>query len=75
LRIGELMKRIDEEGPREIILALGADVEGEATANYLRDLLREKPVTVTRIAQGLPAGGGLESADELTLTRALSGRR
>ena len=75
LRIEELLRRIDEEGPREIILALGADVEGEATANYLRDLLREKPITVTRIAQGLPAGGGLESADELTLTRAPCGRR
>jgi recombination protein RecR len=75
LRIAELLTRIDREAPREIILALGADVEGEATANYLRDLLREKPVTVTRIAQGLPAGGGLESADELTLSRALSGRR
>ena len=75
LRIDELLKRIDAESPQEVILALGADVEGEATANYLADLLREKPVTVTRIAQGLPAGGGLESADELTLTRALSGRR
>ena len=75
LRIGELMKRIETEGPKEIILALGADVEGDATANYLADLLREKPVSVTRIAQGLPAGGGLESADELTLSRALSGRR
>jgi len=58
-----------------VILALGADVEGEATANYIAELLREKPVTVTRIAQGLPAGGGLESADELTLSRALAGRR
>jgi recombination protein RecR len=75
LRIDELLSRIDAEQPREVILALGADVEGEATANYLADLLRKKPVTVTRIAQGLPAGGGLESADELTLTRALSGRR
>jgi len=75
LRIEELMRRIDAEGPREVILALGADVEGEATANYLAELLRGKPVTVTRIAQGLPAGGGLESADELTLTRALAGRR
>ncbi len=75
LRIAELLARIDAEGPREIILALGADVEGDATANYLSDLLREKPVAVTRIAQGLPAGGGLESADELTLSRALSGRR
>ncbi|MGA3171051.1 MAG: recombination mediator RecR [Chthoniobacteraceae bacterium] len=75
LRIEELMRRIDEESPREVILALGADVEGEATANYLAELLREKAVMVTRIAQGLPAGGGLESADELTLSRALSGRR
>jgi recombination protein RecR len=75
LRIAELLRRIDAEAPREIILALGADVEGEATANYLAGLLAEKPVAVTRIAQGLPAGGGLESADELTLSRALSGRR
>jgi recombination protein RecR len=75
LRIGELLQRIDAESPREVILALGADVEGEATANYIAGLLREKSVSVTRIAQGLPAGGGLESADELTLSRALSGRR
>jgi len=75
LRIEELLRRIDAEGPREIILALGSDVEGEATANYIADLLRNKPVIVTRIAQGMPAGGGLESADELTLSRALSGRR
>jgi recombination protein RecR len=51
-----------------------ADVEGEATINYLVDLLKGKPVTLTRIARGLPAGGGLESADELTLYQALSGR-
>lgn len=75
LRIEQLLARIDSEKPHEIILALGADVEGEATANYLAGILRGRPVTVTRIAQGLPAGGGLESADELTLTRALSGRR
>jgi recombination protein RecR len=75
LRIEELLARIDTEGPREVILALGADVEGEATANYLAELLKEKAVRVTRIAQGLPAGGGLESADELTLSRALAGRR
>ena len=59
----------------EIILALGADVEGEATAQYLAGLLKDFPeVSVTRIAQGLPAGGGLESADELTLSRAMTGR-
>ena len=75
LRIEPLLRRIDEERPAEVILALGADVEGEATANYLAEILREKPISITRIAQGLPAGGGLESADELTLSRALSGRR
>ena len=74
LRIDALMERIKAQPPVEIILALGADVEGEATANYLVDLLRELPVTVTRLAHGLPAGGGLEHADELTLSRAMSGR-
>ena len=58
----------------KIILALAADVEGEATTNYLVELLKPFPVTLTRIAHGLPAGGGLESADELTLYQALSGR-
>jgi len=74
LRIGELLARIRDEKPAEIILALGSDVEGEATANYLASLLRELPVAITRLAQGMPAGGGLEHADELTLSRALSGR-
>ena len=75
LRIDELLHRIAQENPQEVILALGADVEGEATANYLSDLLKGKNLKITRIAQGLPAGGGLESADELTLSRALTGRR
>ncbi len=74
LRIDALLDRIRTETPTEIILALGSDVEGEATANYLAGLLRELPVTVTRLAQGMPAGGGLEHADELTLSRALVGR-
>ncbi|MEI9892898.1 MAG: recombination mediator RecR [Chthoniobacter sp.] len=74
LRIDALIERIKVEAPSEIILALGSDVEGEATANYLATLLRELPVSVTRLAQGLPAGGGLEHADELTLSRALAGR-
>jgi recombination protein RecR len=74
LRIEALIERIKAESPTEIILALGADVEGEATASYLASLLRELPVTVTRLAQGMPAGSGLEHADELTLTRAMSGR-
>jgi recombination protein RecR len=75
LNIPSLLRRVEQSGVQEIILALGADVEGEATSNYLADLLRAKPVKLTRIAQGLPAGGGLEHADELTLIRALQGRR
>lgn len=75
LRIAALLERVRNESPKEVILALGSDVEGEATANYIADLLKNFPVQVTRIAQGLPAGGGLESADELTLSRALAGRR
>lgn len=74
LRIGELVERVRQSQPAEVILALGADVEGEATASYLAGLLKEFPVSVTRIAQGLPAGGGLDHADELTLSRALGGR-
>jgi recombination protein RecR len=74
LRIKELLDRIEKEKFSEIIFALAVDVEGEATTNYLVDLLKNKPVALTRIARGLPAGGGLESADELTLSAALSGR-
>ena len=74
LRIAELIKRVESESFMELILALAADVEGEATTNYLVELLKPFPVTLTRIAHGLPAGGGLESADELTLYQALSGR-
>jgi recombination protein RecR len=74
LRIQELVDRIESEKFTEVIFALAADVEGEATTNYIVDLLRDKTITLTRIARGLPAGGGLESADELTLYQALSGR-
>lgn len=74
LRIAALVERVEREPPNEIIFALAADVEGEATTNYLVELLKKFPVSLTRIAHGLPAGGGLESADELTLSRALSGR-
>jgi recombination protein RecR len=74
LRIKELLARVESEKFSEIILALAADVEGEATTNYLVELLKPFPVSLTRIAHGLPAGGGLESADELTLYQALSGR-
>ena len=74
LRIQALLERVDREPLSEIIFALAADVEGEATTNYLGELLKGKPLKLTRIARGLPAGGGLESADELTLYQALTGR-
>ena len=74
LRIKELVARVEQEKFSEVILALAADVEGEATTNYLVELLKPLGVSLTRIAHGLPAGGGLESADELTLYQALSGR-
>ena len=74
LRIGELSARVEREGFSEVILALAADVEGEATTNYLLELLKPLGVSITRIAHGLPVGGGLESADELTLYQALSAR-
>lgn len=74
LRIGELVERIGSERPSEVILALGADVEGEATSHYLAELLAPTGVHVTRIAQGLPAGGGVEQADQITLHRALANR-
>src|SRR4051812_16895539 len=75
LRLDSLLRRVADEQPSELILALSADVEGEATASYIASLLRESNVAMTRLAQGLPAGSGLEFADELTLSRALSGRR
>ena len=73
LRIAELEARLTDVN--EIILALGTDVEGDATSNYLAQRLGAKGVKVTRIAHGLPAGSGLEYADDLTLSRALEGRR
>jgi recombination protein RecR len=75
LRISELLARVRDDKPTEVILALGADVEGEATASYIAAQLREYKVAISRLAQGLPAGGGLEHADELTISRALAGRQ
>ena len=75
LRIGELEARLAREPIREIIIALGTDVEGDATSFYLAKRLSAKSVKTSRIAHGLPAGSGLEFADELTLSRALEGRR
>ena len=75
LRIAALLERVSKEKPTEIILALGADVESEATVNHLIDLLKPLGVSVSRIALGLPVGSALETADEVTLSRALEGRR
>lgn len=75
LRITELEARLQSEGVREIILALGTDVEGDATAHYLAQRLAASAIPITRLAAGLPAGSGLDFADEITLSRALEGRR
>lgn len=75
LRIPELEKRVSSGQIQEVILALPSDVEGDATSFYLAKILHAKDVKVSRIAQGLPVGAGLEFADEMTLRRALEGRR
>ena len=74
LRIGQLLHRVEQGGVEEIVLATNPNMTGEATAAYLADRLRDR-VRVTRLASGLPVGGDLEYADEVTLGRALSGRR
>ena len=75
LKVSELLGRMDAESVTEVILATNPNIEGEATAMYLARLLGPLGVEVTRIASGLPVGGDLEYADELTLGRALEGRR
>ena len=75
LRIAELERRLKTEPIQEIVVALGTDVEGDATGFYLGKRLARPGLKITRIAHGLPAGTGLEFADELTLSRALEGRR
>ncbi|MGH9300814.1 MAG: recombination mediator RecR, partial [Acidimicrobiales bacterium] len=75
LRVRELLARLDPEAITEVILCTNPNLEGEATAMYLARLLKPLGLKVTRIASGLPVGGDLEYADELTLGRALEGRR
>src|SRR5882757_5050457 len=75
LRIADLEKRLKQEPIKEIVIALGTDVEGDATSFYLAKRLARAGLKISRIAYGLPAGSGLEFADELTLSRALEGRR
>ena len=75
LHIKELLTRVENDGIKEVILATGSGVEGEATASYLGDILKTKNVMVTRIAQGMPVGGNLEYIDEITISRALRDRK
>jgi recombination protein RecR len=74
LRMKELVARIDDEGVKEVIAATNPTVEGDTTALYLARLLKPLGVKVSRLASGLPVGGDLDYADEITLGRALSGR-
>ncbi len=75
LKIRELLVRLETEPAEEVVIATNPDVEGEATALYLARLLKPMGIKVSRIAQGLPMGGDLEYADQVTLARAMSGRR
>jgi recombination protein RecR len=74
LRIADLLRRIDAGGIEEVVIATNPNMTGEATASYIADQLRGR-ARVTRLASGLPVGGDLEYADEVTLGRALEGRR
>mgnify|MGYP000982234257 CR=1 FL=1 len=75
IRIAELMRRLGDERVQELILATNPNIEGEATAMYISRLVKPFGIKVTRIAHGLPVGGDLEYADEVTLSKALEGRR
>lgn len=75
IRIAELLRRLSDERVQELILATNPNIEGEATAMYLSRLVKPFGIKVTRIAHGLPVGGDLEYADEVTLSKALEGRR
>lgn len=75
LHISELIQRIEDDGVQEIILATNASVEGETTSLYIQQQIGDRPVTVTRLARGLPIGVDLEYADQITLGRALEGRQ
>jgi recombination protein RecR len=75
IKIAELVRRLGDERVQELILATNPNIEGEATAMYLSRLVKPFGIKVTRIAHGLPVGGDLEYADEVTITKALEGRR
>jgi recombination protein RecR len=75
IHIRELMKRLSDGAVKEVILATNPDIEGEATASYIARLIKPMGVLVTRIAHGVPVGSDLEYADEITLAKAMEGRR
>ncbi len=75
LRLQALLKRVETEGFTEVIMALGTDVESEATGNYIAELLKKYPVRVTRLASGIPVGSGVMYSDSVTLSRAMKGRQ
>lgn len=75
LRLAPLFQRVETEGFTEVILALGMDVESEATAGYMAELLRGRNVKVTKLASGIPVGSGVRYSDAMTLSRALKGRQ
>jgi len=75
LKIAELLERLNEGGVTEVIIATNPTVEGDATALYLAKIIKPLGITVTRIAQGIPAGGDIEYVDSKTMTRSLEGRR
>ncbi|GMB10182.1 DNA replication and repair protein RecR [Thermolongibacillus altinsuensis] len=75
IKIAELLKRLQDDTIQEVILATNPNIEGEATAMYISRLIKPTGVKITRIAHGLPVGGDLEYADEVTLSKALEGRR
>ena len=74
LKVKELLQRLQEHPAEEVIIATNTSIEGEATAMYLSNLLKPLGLKVTRIAQGLPVGGDIQYADEVTLARAFEGR-
>ena len=75
LRISELANRVKADGVKEVLLALSTDMDGDATAGYIGEVLKDSGVRVTRLAFGLPADSGIAYSDPLTLKRAISGRR
>jgi recombination protein RecR len=75
LRLEDLLRRVEGEKVREVLLALNTDVESEATCHYIRERFQGRPVRVTRLAAGLPAGSGVMYTDTVTLARAIRGRQ